>query len=77
MTAVRGKYTCVSKVQTPSHDGFNYEVKLRPVVGNSEENATFYAATPWGEINLGGLKESAGQAFIPGKDYYVDFTPAE
>lgn len=41
------------------------------------ENAKFTKATPWGEIKLGIDNPVALERFAAGKEYYVDFTPAE
>lgn len=40
------------------------------------ENGRFFAATPSGSISLGVVNESAAELFEPGKEYYVDFSPA-
>lgn len=40
------------------------------------ENARFTKATPWGTIQLGIDNPAALEQFEPGKEYYVDFTPA-
>lgn len=52
-------------------------IKLVPVVGGSEENKQFYAATPGGSIDLQCLNLKAAEQFDLGKEYYIDFTPAE
>ncbi len=49
---------------------------LSPVGGNSPENATFWAATPSGSINLGTVNPEAWAEFKLGEEYYVDFTLA-
>ena len=74
----RAKFECysVSKMNGRGYSGspeFVYEATLRAVYGNSEENKTFFAATPTGEIKLGTVREDH---FVPGKSYYVDFTEA-
>lgn len=52
------------------------DVKLTPVVGGSEENKQFYAASPSGEIVLGCANADAAAQFEVGQEFYVDFTPA-
>lgn len=52
-------------------------IRLAPVVGGSQENEAFYAATPTGEIVMGVVSEASARAFDLEKAYYVDFTPAE
>lgn len=51
------------------------DVKLIPVMDDSPENKTFYAATPSGEIVLGCANAAAAAQFIVGQEFYVDFTP--
>lgn len=70
---VRAKFRC-NEVKLSEHGA---EVTLRPVVGNSDENARFYKATPGGQIQLSTINEQAAAQFKPGRDYYVDFTPAD
>jgi hypothetical protein len=55
-------------------------VTLNPVYANSDpahENSKFWAATPSGTIELGTINEEAAAIFELGKEYYVDFTPAQ
>ncbi len=66
---VRCKFKCV----TASPDPSPYTASFEPVYGGSEENDQFFAATPGGSISLSVIR---GQHFEPGKEYYVDFTPA-
>ena len=54
-----------------------HTIKLSPVTAGSEENKTFFSATPVGRIELGVLNQEAGKQFELGKEYYVDFTKAE
>jgi hypothetical protein len=53
------------------------EIKLSPVSGGSEENKQFWQYTPSGEITLNVSNPAALEKFEVGKEYYVDFTPAE
>ena len=73
MTTVRAKFNCISVTNTK--DGAT--VKLSPVINGSDENKEFYRYTPGGEISLSTINTHAAKQFIPGSDYYVDFTPAE
>lgn len=72
--AVRAKVTC-------AHIEGN-EVVFHTVYETDEqkdadpENVRFTKATPWGTIKLGITNEKALEQFQPGKNYYVDFTPA-
>lgn len=52
-------------------------VSLMPVSSGSEENQRFYEATPSGEIKLGTINEDALKVFEIGREFYVDFTPAQ
>jgi hypothetical protein len=66
---VRAKFQCQS-----NEDGI---ITLTPVCTGSEENESFYQYTPSGSIELGIVNENASKQFEVGKEYYVDFTPAE
>lgn len=76
---VRAKFTCQSF--TASYDSERKcelrSVKLTPVTGGSEDNDKFYRWTPGGEINLQVLNPTAWQAFEVGKEYFIDFSPAD
>lgn len=48
-----------------------------PVVDGSEENKTFFEATPGGSIELTVVNKSALDQFEVGKFKYVDFVDAE
>lgn len=55
-------------------------ITLNPVYGNGDpnhENTKFWDASPGGELNLNVVNEAAWKHFELGKEYYVDFTPAE
>lgn len=52
-------------------------VHLSPVADGSPENAEFYRWTPGGQVDLQIVSEPTLRAFIPGRTYYVDFTPSE
>lgn len=63
------------------HKGWNASglmgtVTLNPVIGGSDENKAFYAATPGGEIKLGTVNEDALKQFAVGDEFYVEFTKA-
>lgn len=59
-------------VQTPLTS-----MAFQVVHGNTPENEKFFASTPSGTIELGVLNPEAAQQFELGKEYYIDFTPAE
>ena len=55
-------------------------VVLSPVYGNNDpkhENTQYWDYSPSGEIRLGTINRGAWEQFEIGKEYYVDFTPAE
>lgn len=52
-------------------------VKLFAVYGGSQENESFAAATPSGEISIYVNNPAVIGKFQPGQYYYVDLTPAE
>jgi len=71
---VRAKFIC-DKVSKTRYE--NHEVVLTPVTSGSEENKDFFKWTPGGQITLSVVNDKAVQQFVPGKEYYVDFTLAE
>ena len=67
---VRAKVTCTSKTEEGA-------VEFRTVMEGSKENEQFFKYTPAGQIRLEVLNPAALDQFEQGKEYYVDFTPAE
>lgn len=57
--------------------GDQKEVHLQPVVSGSEENKTFSTYTPTGELKMTITNPAAMDFFKIGKEYYLDFTPAD
>lgn len=53
------------------------DISLYPVTTGSDENKEFYANTPGGSIQLQTVNLEAAKQFEQGKEYYIDFTPAE
>jgi hypothetical protein len=51
-------------------------VVLSPVINGSDENKTFYKFTPGGKVEMQVVAPETAKQFEPGKEYYVDFTPA-
>jgi hypothetical protein len=70
---VRAKFKCDEVTQTVSGG----KVKLTPVTSGSPENENFFKWTPCGQIEMGTINPEAIQQFVPGKEFYVDFTPVE
>jgi len=75
MSQTRAKFTCgeVSKKVGWGDNKFLYAAKFSAVTGTSDENKTFFAATPSGSIEVQTVKEDH---FEVGQTYYVDFTKA-
>lgn len=72
MTAVRAKFVVVEKT-SPTTDVDACEIKLQAVVGDCEENKSFFKYTPFGRIDLGVLNPAAANQFVVGREFYVDF----
>lgn len=68
----RTKFKCDEVTQTV----YGGRIKLSPVVSGSEENEKFFKYTPYGQMEIGTINQEVIQQFIPGNEYYVDFTPA-
>ena len=70
---MRAKFHCTSikKYQGSS------EVELTTQYSDSKEDNQFSQATPSGDLKMMIDNPEAKDYFIPGKDYYLDFTPAE
>ena len=69
----RAKFVCYSIEDA----GEGKRILLNAVTGGSAENDEFYDHTPGGGIRLEVVNEEAAKVFEQGKQYYVDFTPAE
>lgn len=83
MPVVRAKFRCDAKTErsySKNADGtpiIQKDIELNPVMGGSEENKAFWKASPSGKITLGCANLPAADLFEIGKEYYIDFTPAE
>ncbi len=53
-------------------DGF--QVILNAVTGDSEENKSFFKYTPSGRLDMGLVQADTADQFVPGKEFYLDFT---
>jgi hypothetical protein len=73
MSTVRAKFRVQSITES---EGGVKTAKLFPVTSGSAENAEFYKWTPGGSIDLGTLNPKAAEQFVPGREFYVDFTAA-
>ncbi len=53
---------------------------MSPVYGNGDpnhENTKFWQASPGGRLELSVVNAAAVERFEVGKEYYLDFTPAD
>lgn len=77
---VRAKFK-VESVECTLHGNEKLQtIKLSPVYKNGDpnsENSKFWRWSPSGSIQLGCLNPEASKQFELGKEYYIDFTPAE
>lgn len=76
---VRAKFECIGVLKKAhwdrkgEKDTFLYEAEFQAVYTGSPENEKFFDATPSGTIKLATLKDDH---FVPGTEYYIDFSPA-
>lgn len=49
---------------------------IKPEVPPPAENASFFSASPGGEISLLMVRSPNAEEFVQGREFYVDFTPA-
>lgn len=78
--SVRAKFKVQSITRQQHWDASKGEIqtiKLAPVTSGSAENASFYAATPTGSIELATVNGEAAAQFTLGGEFYIDFTPVE
>ena len=68
--SVRAKFKCVSNTEAN-------QVRLEAVTSGSKENETWSKYTPSGTLTMHIDNAPAKEQFVPGKEYYIDFTPAE
>lgn len=79
---VRAKFRCVEKTSRTSSSGYGdpkpvdtEEVKFQAVMG--DENKEWSKWTPSGSLSMSITNPAALEQFVVGKDYFLDFTPAE
>jgi hypothetical protein len=70
---VRAKF----KVDETSKNVYNEKVILSPVVSGSKENEDFFKTTPSGKIEMFVKNPEAMKQFVPGAEFYVDFSPVD
>ena len=70
---MRCKVVC--SLKQPEQEGFY--LSFYPVYQGSEENKEFFKYTPSGTVTFGVTNTAVAEKFEVGKEYYLDFTPAE
>lgn len=71
--SIRAKFRC----HTVTTDAYaNETVKLGAVYGDGKDNQSWSKATPSGDLTMCISNPEAHGKSEPGKDYYLDFTPA-
>lgn len=70
---MRAKFT-VNSIETFSYGG--QRAKLSAVYSGTPEDNQFAKATPSGQLEITIDNPAAQGYLIPGKSYYLDFTPA-
>lgn len=82
---VRAKFQCAAKQQAETTiwddehknvtgTGIAYRYDFYAVTSGSDENNKFFASTPGGNLSLYAVRDDL---FVPGKEYYLDFTEAQ
>ena len=72
--SVRCKFVCSTKNE--ESDG-SASITLNAVCDGSEENKTFFKYTPGGYLGFSTINAEAAKQLQPGKEYYIDISPAE
>lgn len=72
--SVRAKFKCTGK--SPNGEEGD-QIQLSAVTSGNKENEQFFRWTPFGELTMGTVNPAASAQFEVGKEYYLDFTPAE
>jgi len=75
MTTVRCKFVCKSITESAHWDKQKPNlkaIKFEPVTSGSEENKSFFAATPSGTLEFATVNHEAAASFVVGQEYYID-----
>jgi hypothetical protein len=78
--SVRAKFKVQSIERTESYSGGEVvTIKMAPVYSQDpeSENRKFWEASPSGSLLLAVINQQAAEQFILGKEYYLDFIPAD
>lgn len=71
---MRCKMVCT--FNQPQNSGGRY-LHFAPVYTGSDENREFFKSTPGGVVQFNLVNEAAASNFEVGKEYYLDFSPAQ
>jgi hypothetical protein len=76
---VRAKFRCnfVAPTHTNDPNATCVRVDMMPVYADGKGNDSWSKATPGGQLTMWITNPAAADAFEPGKEYFLDFTPAE
>lgn len=74
---VRAKFKCISKTEDEGNETANISFTAVYDPNPESENGQFFKWTPSATLNMYNLKGTARDAFEQGKEYYLDFTPAD
>jgi len=70
---IRAKFQC----QKVKKESYGEVIELQAVYSEEGDNKSWSEATPSGSVNMVISNEAAQGLFEEGKEYYLDFTPAE
>ena len=70
---VRAKF----KVESVTNYENGASILMTPVISGNDENKSFYRYTPGGELKLQVVNTEVAKQLQPGKEYYIDISPAE
>ena len=77
-TIMRAKFRFSGIVRREEAGGTVYtSMEFYPVTSGSEENKAFWKWTPAGKIELQTVNDEVVKNMHVGKEYYIDFIPAE
>ena len=71
--AVRAKFRC-ERIERHEYSG---TYRSATIVLHAVEKGPFWKATPNGRLTMECVNEEATKQFVPGKTYFLDFTPSE
>jgi hypothetical protein len=77
--SVRAKFKChtITEREGLERGQARPRRQAHPRHSGSDENKQFYAATPGGSVEIACANAEAAAQFVIGREYYVDFTPAD